>query len=389
MDFLTQLQGCMPDTPKQPIPWTQLDALLTSVGFADLKAVQQNPAFHGEGDVYTHTQLVCQNLIHQSAFHTLAPLARTELFLAALLHDIGKLHTTRMEEGRWVAPQHAPTGSQVARAFLWQECGLCGTAERIDLRETVCALIRYHMLPGHLLDASSPERKVRQVAAVGELASGFSWQLLCMLAEADMRGRIAEDQPECLEKVALSRMLAEETGCLYGPYPFQDAYTRHAYLSGRRVQPEQSLYDDSWGEVIVLCGLPGTGKDTWCHKHHPDLPMVSLDALRDVLEVKPTDNQGRVIQAAQQQAREYLRRKQPFLWNATNLTRETRQKLITLCEQYGARVRIVYLETAWSTRLERNANRPSAVPEDAVERMLHKTVLPTPDEAQTVTWVCT
>lgn len=146
--------------------------------------------------------------------------------------------------------------------------------------------------------------------------------------------------------------------------------------------------DDSWGEVIMLSGLPGTGKDTWIGQHHPDMPIVSLDGIRAELGIKPTDNQGEVIQAAQERAREYLRTNQPFIWNATDLTRDTRQKLIGLFERYGARVRIVYLETDEEIRGVRNAGRKDAVPEDVVARMIGKTVLPAPDEAQTVEWVC-
>ena len=152
--------------------------------------------------------------------------------------------------------------------------------------------------------------------------------------------------------------------------------------------PDQPLFDPTWGEVVLLSGLPGTGKDTWIQANCPDLPMVSLDALRRKMRVKPIDNQSAVLQAAQEQARELLRKKQPFVWNATNLTMETRRKQIDRFERYGARVRVVYLETPWMERIRRNAGREDAVPEGAVERMLEKTVPPTPDEAQTVEWLC-
>lgn len=138
--------------------------------------------------------------------------------------------------------------------------------------------------------------------------------------------------------------------------------------------------------MIMLSGLPGTGKDTWVQNNHPDLPMVSLDEIRKAKRIRQEDNQGIIIQAAQEQAREYLRKKQPFIWNATNLTKEARQKLIGLFERYGAGVRIVYLETAWNSRIERNSGRNNAVPESVVGKMLEKTILPTPEEAQTVIW---
>lgn len=389
MEFIEEIENCIPCSPMNDIPWKRIEHILSASCFTDTKTTQQNPVFHGEGNVYTHTQMVCQELIRTAAFSSLSDKQKTELFLAAVLHDIGKVKTTRMEDGNWLSPHHSATGSQIVRSFLWQGCGICGTQEMIRFRETVCALIRYHMLPVYLMERKEPERTMRETTAVGELAADFTWHLLCMLAEANMRGRIADDTANGLEQVELSRMLAEETKCLYKPYSFKDSFTKRAYLAGRNVQPDQTLYDDTWGEVIMLSGLPGTGKDTWISRHHPNIPVVSLDGIRAEFSIKPTDNQGKVIQAARERAKVHLRNKQPFVWNATDLTKDTRKKQTELFEQYGAKVRIVYLETDEETRKARNAERKDAVPEDEVAKMLEKTVLPAPDEAQTVEWICT
>ena len=388
MTFIEQIGSCIPGPRDSAIPWDRLDQLLAAACFADMKETHQNPVFHGEDDVYTHTRMVCGELAGNSWFHTLPQRQKTELFLAAALHDIGKVKTTKREGEAWVSPHHAVTGSRMVRTFLWQECGLCGTEETIVFRETVCALVQHHMRPLHLLDRSGPERQVREIASVGELAKDFSWNLLSMLAEADVRGRIAEDIPEILNRVELAGMMASDLGCLHGPCRFADGYTKRAYFSGRNVLPDQALFDDSWGEVILLSGLPGTGKDTWVRQNAPDRPVVSLDEIRARLKIRPEDNQGSVIQAAQEQAREYLRKKEPFVWNATCLTPETRQKLVGLFERYGARVRIVYLETDRETRESRNAGRPDSVPESAVARMTERTVPPLPCEAQAVEWIC-
>lgn len=387
MGFIEEIAACIPNSPSDDIPWNRIEPLFAASHFSAMKETMQNPIYHGEGDVYAHTQKVCCELTTDPMFYELPERQRTELFLAALIHDIGKVKTTRLEDGNWVSPHHSSTGSQMARLFLWQECGICGTQEKIRFRETVCALIRWHMFPVHLIDQKEPERKVRKIAAIGELAKDFSWHLLCLLVKADVKGRIANAIEEKLTHVEFARMMAKEAECLYEPYHFADSFTKHAYLSGRNVLPNQTLYDDTWGEVILLSGLPGTGKDTWIRLHQPDMPMVSLDEVRAEIEIGPTDNQGRVIQVTQERAREYLRRKQSFIWNATDLTKDTRQKWIRLFEKYGARVRVVYLETDQQTREARNAGRTDSVPEFAVARMIEKTVLPTPDEAQTVEWV--
>lgn len=384
----TQFEKLIPATTDEGIDWSGLEDIFATCGFTDMASTPQNPVFHAEGDVLTHTKLVCRELQEMDAFQSLPGRQRTEVFLAALFHDIGKVRTTRWEDGAWVSPHHASTGSRIVREMLWRDFGLCGTPEAMAFRETVCALVRYHMLPVHLLDQEEPERKVRQVAVLGELATDFSWELLCLLAEADVKGRIADDIEAGLEQVHLARLLVEESGCLRGPYPFSESYTKRAYLSGRKVQPDQSLYDDAWGEVLLLSGLPGTGKDTWIRKNAPELPMISLDDIRREFGAAASGEQAKVIHTAQERARMLLRSKQSFVWNATNITLEIRAEQVGLFERYGARVRVVYLEAPWETELARNEGRCEKVPQAAIENLLAKTVPPMPDEAQTVEWYC-
>ncbi|MDO5132701.1 MAG: AAA family ATPase [Eubacteriales bacterium] len=388
MDFIKQIEKLTPHSPSEEIDWDLIENLLAGTCFKGMRETPQNPVFHAEGDVYRHTQMVCRELTQTPAFYELSHRQREELFLAALFHDIGKVKTTRIEDGIWVSPHHSATGSRIAREFLWRDCGLCGERERMIFRETVCALIRYHMMPIHLMEQENPEKKAREVGSIGDLAEDFSWKLLCMLAEADVKGRIAEDIDEELSLVQLAGMIAEENGCLCTPCRFSDSHTGRAYFSGRNVHPNQVLFDDTWGEVILLSGLPGTGKDTWIQKNCPGLPVVSLDEIRKEKRIKPTDQQGLVIQTAKERAREYLRKKQPFIWNATDLTEDTRKKLIDLFERYNAGVRIVYLETTWSSMIERNDGREALVPAAVINRMLKTMVPPMPYEARTVKWLC-
>ena len=136
-----------------------------------------------------------------------------------------------------------------------------------------------------------------------------------------------------------------------------------------------------------MSGLPGTGKDTWIKNNAPDLPMISLDDIRRANKIPPTAEQGRVANIAREQAKEYLRRHQPFVWNATNITAQMRESLVSLFETYHAHVRIVYLETDWQTLLERNSSREDAVPLSVVEEMLGKMLLPEACEARKVEWI--
>lgn len=372
---------------KQNIDWAGIEAALSSFAIS-MSRTEQNPVFHAEGDVWTHTKMVCEQLVKLDVFCELSEDQQQAVFLASLLHDIGKIPTTRWEDDKWTSPNHTLVGSKMARQFLWQELGLCGTPEKQQLRETVCNLIRYHSFPPHAIDDQDGKRKLMAIAANGQNCPMFTIDLLCVLCEADALGRECEDKAHMIEQIDLCAELAKENGCYDAPYSFPSAHTRYSYLTGKDIFPEVELYDDTWGEVILMSGLPGTGKDTWIKEHYPELPMISLDEIRKEMKVSPTDNQSKVLEIARERARELLRKQQSFVWNATNLSPMVRAKQIKLFTQYHASTRIVYLETEWSEQLLRNASRADAVPEQAICHMMEELVLPETKEAHLVEWYC-
>lgn len=368
--------------------YKEIRALLLAPFESALQKTMQNPVWHGEGDVLRHTEMVCETLLGLPEYESLAPRQKSELLCAALLHDIGKIPCTKLENGEWTSPHHGSVGACMARAYLWKELGLCGDADLQNFRETVCLLIRYHMTPVHLSEYNDAEVRLRRIAANGLLAPDFSLKLLCLLAQADVLGRISGSLAESAEKVQFCAELAKESGCFESPYPFPTDYTRYSYLDGKNIAPDQPFYDDTWGEVILLAGLPGTGKDSYIAKHYPDLPVVSLDRIRKEHHISPVGSQSEVVSIAREQAKDYLRRHQPFVWNATSISRQIRQKQIGLFHSYGASVRIVFLETGWNEELRRNQNRAAKVPVSVIERMLGDLTLPEGFEAESVEWNC-
>ena len=74
-------------------------------------------------------------------------------------------------------------------------------------------------------------------------------------------------------------------------------------------------------------------------------------------------------------------RETSFVWNATNITRCMREQLIDLFLTYKAKVRIVYIEVPYATLRSQNRDREHIVPGTALERMIDKLEVPTPDEA--------
>src|SRR5258708_33327125 len=118
-----------------------------------------------------------------------------------------------------------------------------------------------------------------------------------------------------------------------------------------------------------MSGPPGAGKDTWIRTHFADQAVMALDQLRQELQIAPEENQGRVLQAARERARIFMRENRSFIWNATNITRMLRQQLISFFASYGARIRIVCLDAPYETLLKRNAERKARIPEEVILKL--------------------
>lgn len=369
----------IPQPPTWRIDWDTINRACPWL--ATLAATPQDPSYHAEGDVLTHTRMVTEALVALAAWRALPANDRAALLLAALLHDISKPATTTTDErGRIVAPGHARLGATTARGLLWSSEGI-GAALGFSEREQIAMLVRLHGLPLWFIERTNIEQAILPASLRTRLSH------VALLAEADARGRICADQQELLARIALFRDWCGEHHCLDQPYPFPSAHSRVRYCRALQHDPTYHAYDDTWGEITMLAGLPGVGKDTWLQAHAQDRPSISLDAIRAELHIAPEDNQGAVIETAKARARVWLRQQQPFNWNATNLTRQIRDPLISLFLNYGARVRIIYLDAPLAPILERNRGRRAAVPERIIRRLATRTEPPDLTEAHGVTVV--
>jgi putative nucleotidyltransferase with HDIG domain len=366
----------LPGPPGWALDWPAI--LAACPWLAPLAATPQSPIHHAEGDVLTHTRMVAEALVGLTEWRGLPPAERGATFLAALLHDIGKPATTIITSaGRIKSPGHARVGAGIVGGILRDEVGL-GQPLAYAERELVVGLVRLHGLPLQFIEESDIARAVLPASLRARL------DLVALLSEADVRGRICSDGAELLGKVDLFRDWCVEHGCLGRPYPFASDHSRVRYCRGLQQDFSYHAYDDTWGEVTLLSGLPGSGKDTWLEQQNLGLPVVSLDAIRAALGVDPADNQGTVVNTAKEQARELLRRRQPFFWNATNLTRRLRDPLVDLLLGYGARVRIVVVDVPLARALAQNRQRSRQVPEAVIRRMAGQAEPPDLSEAHRV-----
>jgi predicted kinase len=345
----------------------------------DMVGVPQDSVYHAEGDVATHTQMVLDALVKLPSYQALTGDEQAILWAAALLHDVEKRSTTVLEDdGRITSRNHARKGERTARLLLYD-----AIPTPFATREAIAKLVRYHGLPLWILEKENP----RQTLLQASLEVNTAW--LAILARADVLGRVCADQADLLYRVDLFEEFCREQDCFGKPYAFASNLTRFQFFRRDDLAPDYALFDETETEVVLLSGLPGVGKDHFILSHYPeypDWPVVSLDGIRRQLGIDPTDRSGtgRVVQAAKEQARVYLRKRQPFIWNATNITRNMRAQLIDLFVTYRARVTLVHVEVPNSRRAEQNLNRKHAVPEPAVSRMLEKWEVPAVWEAHEV-----
>ncbi len=342
-----------------------------------MRACDQDNEWHAEGDVWTHTRMVFEEVTRLTEFPGLSRSDQIILLMVALLHDAGKPATTQLDPltGRTRSPKHSLAGAAMTRDIL--------RAMGCDLpaREHIVRLVRYHGRPPYLLEAGEPEAQVIRLSWL------LTNRLLYLFSLADTRGRLTRDMTRSEETLHLWRDTAVELGCLESPYPFANDHARFLFHRDQLGSLHYAPHEDYQCTVTMMSGLPGSGKDTWLAKNAPGLPVVSLDVVRDELGVDATDNQGTVIQTAREQCREHLRAHRDFAFNATNISSQLRRRWIDLFADYGSRIEIVYLEPTLKTVLRQNLERENSVPESVIRRLSAKVEIPSLAEAHGVRWI--
>lgn len=139
----------------------------------------------------------------------------------------------------------------------------------------------------------------------------------------------------------------------------------------------------------ALLRLPGAGKSTYIKNKYGSHPVVSMDAIRREKNVRRGNKkeEGRMLQEVKELAKSYLRKSTPFVWNATNITRNDRGKLIDMAVTYKYKVKIVYIEPDYKTLLQQNSEREYKAPESTIKGYLRGLEVPSPSEAYVVKYI--
>lgn len=331
----------------------------------EFKKIAQNPMYHGEGNVYNHTKSVCNALCSIKEWNDFSEKEKGIVYLAALFHDVGKLYYTKVEDGKIVSPNHAVKGAKRFREFFYTDYA-SEISLSFDDREQIASLIRYHGLPLWFLEKKNIEFSLIKAA------SCLKMHLLYVLAKADLIGRVCDDKYKLLEKVEYFKEYAKELNCFFSEKKFANNYTKFQYLNEKTDWYGCELFDNTQFDVFVMSGFPLAGKDTYIENYFKQYPIISLDDIRQKFGISPKEGSAKVVAIAKEQAKEYLRQKKSFVWNATNIIKDTRKKLCNLFLSYGARVTFIYIEVPYEQLLQRNKIRSRTIPEDVLQHMIHK-----------------
>ncbi len=145
--------------------------------FPELNAligVEQDPIWHPEGDVWTHTMMVIDEMAKLRSGDDRLDLI---LMFGALCHDFGKATTTEFKDGRLRSHNHEKEGVEPTKSFLQR------LTNKNSLIDEVTPLVANHLAPFTLhKDNSSPK-------AIRRLSTRVNINNLILVAKADFLGR--------------------------------------------------------------------------------------------------------------------------------------------------------------------------------------------------------
>jgi tRNA nucleotidyltransferase (CCA-adding enzyme) len=169
---------------------------------AAMAGVPQEPEWHPEGDVLTHTKHCLDALARLQEWDKSDPARRRCLMLAVLAHDFGKPSTTIRAERRgalrWTSPGHEEAGGPLAETFLRR------IGAPLALIDWVRPLVLHHLAHHHgqaEFTASAVRRLARKLAPA-------TIDDLCVVMWADHLGRPPFVPPESEVRIQALRDMA-------------------------------------------------------------------------------------------------------------------------------------------------------------------------------------
>jgi len=235
---------------------------------AALLGTPQDPEWHPEGDVFTHTGHCCDALANLDEWKNSSADRRRMLLLAVLAHDFGKPATTAWAERRgqlrWISPGHESAGGPLAESFL----------ARIGAPKDLIAPVRplvVHHLAHHSGQGDFSDNRIRRLAR--KLAPA-TIDDLCVVMRADHDGRPPLHSGETLARIEQLRTHASRLALsLQAPRPL--LLGRHLIALGQSPGPAfKKLLDDAFEAQLDGAFLDEATGITWLKNHLPASPRT-------------------------------------------------------------------------------------------------------------------
>ena len=207
---------------------------------AALRGTPQDPEWHPEGDVFTHTQLCLDALVALKDWQAGDPGRRRLLMFAVLAHDFGKPSTTvqaeRRGQLRWLSPGHEAAGGPLTENFLRR------IGAPLELSAPAAALVTQHLAHHHGRTEFS-DTSVRRLAR--RLAPA-TIDDLTLVMRADHDGRPPLRSPDSLARIAELQAKAHALD-LENSAPRPILLGRHLVALGRKPGPDfKPLLDEAF-----------------------------------------------------------------------------------------------------------------------------------------------
>lgn len=149
------------------------------------------------------------------------------------------------------------------------------------------------------------------------------------------------------------------------------------FTSQKEIRTEYKLNKPT---MIILIGLPRSGKSTFAQTYYNDYDYISRDFVREnVFGYKGNMNhEGEVTKICNEALNESLSQKHNIIIDNTNIQRKYRRKFITQAQAHGYNIKAVYINTPYEQLLE-NADKDD-FPINVIESMMNRLNLPSYEE---------
>ncbi|MCO7224075.1 AAA family ATPase [Pleionea sp. CnH1-48] len=354
-----------------------------------LQDTRQDSEWHGEGNVHIHTDWVLTELyqlLNNKAQH-ITGWRRLALILGTAFHDIAKCVCTKDAEingvSRVIAPSHEANG----RSYL--AFRLMALELPYHVVWSILGLVGEHHMPKRLVVKNASKQDYWR------LSRRVDCELVYWLEVADMKGRICPDLDAQLMHLEEFKLFCQEYDVWTQSFRLPKSWMEHLSVMSQTSQEflyAQAIYEMShsvislpeevearyykshqrYAEVIILCGISGSGKSSYAKKHFAEYEIICLDDIRrDVFGSRSVQkNHGKILHIAKERLKAALRNKRSVVWDATCLREDFREPLVSMAMNYGALVTLIVFQQPPETFKLRNQQRNNAVPDKVIVKQM-------------------